>query len=62
LSGRDDKIRQLVVELDAHVAEVKASVAILTALVADDEVPGGPRRSRLTQEATRRAAYVRADN
>jgi hypothetical protein len=39
MSARDDKIRQAVVELDAHVAEVEASVAVLKALLADDEVP-----------------------
>ena len=38
MSARDDKIRQLVAELDAHVAEVEASVATLKALLADDEV------------------------
>jgi hypothetical protein len=27
MSARDDKIRQVVAELDAHVAEVEASVA-----------------------------------
>jgi hypothetical protein len=40
MTARDDKIRQVVAELDAHVAEVEASVAILKALLADDEVPG----------------------
>ena len=39
MTARDDKIRQLVAELDAHIAEVQASVAVLKALVADDEVP-----------------------
>ena len=42
MSARDDKIRQVVAELDAHVAEVEASVAVLKALLADDEVPGRP--------------------
>ena len=37
MTTRDDKIRQVVAELDAHVAKVEASVAILTALLADDE-------------------------
>jgi hypothetical protein len=41
MSGRDDKIRQVVSELDAHVADVEASVAALKALLADDEVPEG---------------------
>jgi hypothetical protein len=40
MSERDDKIRRVVAELDAHVAEVEASVAVLKALLADDEVPG----------------------
>jgi hypothetical protein len=39
MTARDDKIRQVVAELDAHVAEVEASVAILKALLADDDVP-----------------------
>ena len=38
MSARDDKIRQVVAELDAHVAEVEASVAVLKALLTD-EVP-----------------------
>ena len=40
MSARDDKIRQIVAELDAHIAEVEASVAALKALLADDEGPG----------------------
>jgi hypothetical protein len=39
MSARDDKIRQVVAELDAHVAEVEASVAILKALLTNDEIP-----------------------
>jgi hypothetical protein len=39
MSARDDKIRQVVAELDVYVAEVEASVAVLKALLADDEVP-----------------------
>jgi hypothetical protein len=39
MNARDDKIRQVVAELDAHVAEVEASVAALKALLAGDEVP-----------------------
>jgi len=35
MSARDDKIRQVVAELDAHVAEVEASVAVLKALLAE---------------------------
>ena len=38
MSARDDKIRQVVAELDAHVAEVEASVAVLKALLVGDEV------------------------
>jgi hypothetical protein len=40
VSARDDKIRQVVAELDIHIAEVEASIAVLKALVADDDVPG----------------------
>jgi uncharacterized protein YceH (UPF0502 family) len=39
MNARDDKIKQAVAELDAHVAEVEASVAALKALLADHEVP-----------------------
>jgi hypothetical protein len=39
MSARDDKIRQVVAELDVRLAEVEASVAALKALLADDEVP-----------------------
>ena len=39
MSARDDKIRQVVAELDIRLAEVEASVAVLKALLADDEVP-----------------------
>ena len=40
MSARDDKIRQALAELDAHIAEVEASVAVLKALLASDEAPG----------------------
>lgn len=40
MSARDDEIRQVVAELDIHIAEVEASVAVLKALLADDEAPG----------------------
>jgi hypothetical protein len=42
MSARDEEIRRVVAELDVHIAEVEASVAILKALVAvdDNEVPG----------------------
>jgi hypothetical protein len=39
MSARDDKIRQVVAELDVRLAEVEASVAALKALLAGDEVP-----------------------
>jgi hypothetical protein len=38
MSARDDEIRQIIAELDSHVAEVEASVAALKALLADDEI------------------------
>ena len=40
MSDREDKIRQLVAELDVQVAEVEANIAVLKALLADSEVPG----------------------
>jgi hypothetical protein len=40
MSARDDEIRRVVAELDAHMAVVEASVAALKALLADDEVSG----------------------
>ena len=39
MTERDDKIRRVVAELETHVAEVEASVAVLKKLLADDEVP-----------------------
>jgi hypothetical protein len=39
MSERDDEIRRVVAELDAHVAKVEADLAVLKALLADDEVP-----------------------
>ena len=38
MNAREDKIRQVVAELDVHIAEVEASVAALKALLADDEI------------------------
>ena len=38
MSAREDEIRRLVAELDAHVAEVEASVAALKTLLASDEI------------------------
>lgn len=40
MSARDDEIRRVVAELDVHVAEVEARIAVLKALLADGEVPG----------------------
>jgi hypothetical protein len=40
MSARDDEIRRVVAELDIHIAEVEASVAVLKALLAYDEAPG----------------------
>ena len=40
MSDSDDKIRQAVAELEVHVTEVEARIAVLKALLADDEVPG----------------------
>jgi len=40
MSAREDEIRRVVAELDVHVAEVEARVALLKALLADDEVRG----------------------
>jgi hypothetical protein len=34
-----NKIRQVVAELDLHIAEVEANVTILKALLAEDEAP-----------------------
>ncbi|HUI60035.1 MAG TPA: hypothetical protein VLX90_07425 [Steroidobacteraceae bacterium] len=39
MTAREDEIRRLVAELDAHVAVVEASVAALKALLASDEAP-----------------------
>jgi hypothetical protein len=39
MSARDDEIRRVVAELDVHVAEVEARLAVLKALLARDEVP-----------------------
>lgn len=40
MSARDDQIRRVVAELDIHIAQVEANVAVLKALLAEDEVPG----------------------
>ena len=38
MSAREDEIRRLVAELDAHIAEVEANIAALKALMANGEV------------------------
>jgi hypothetical protein len=40
MSAREDEISRVVAELDIHLAEVEARVAILKALLADGEAPG----------------------
>ena len=40
MSDREDKIRQIVAELDVQVADVEANIAVLKALLAKDEIPG----------------------
>jgi hypothetical protein len=40
MSARDDEIRRVVAELDVHIAQVEASVAVLKALMAGEEIPG----------------------
>jgi hypothetical protein len=40
MTAREDKIRQIVAELDVQVAEVEANIAVLKALVAEEEVGG----------------------
>ena len=39
MSARDDQIRQVVAELEVHVAEVETRLAVLKALLARDEIP-----------------------
>ena len=39
MNAREDKIRQVVAELDVHIAEVEATVAALKALLDDGETP-----------------------
>ena len=41
MTARDDEIKRIVAELDAHMAAVEASVAALKALLADDEASAG---------------------
>jgi len=39
MSARENEIRRVVAELDVQVAEVEANLAVLKALLAEDEVP-----------------------
>jgi hypothetical protein len=55
MTGREDKIRQIVAELDVQVAEVEANIAVLKALLVQDVVPGDEDPS-LTPEATLEAS------
>ena len=41
MTAREDEIRRVVADLDVHIAEVEARIAVLKALLADDEVPAG---------------------
>jgi hypothetical protein len=41
MTARDDQIRQVLAELDGHIAAVEATVTALKALVADDEALEG---------------------
>lgn len=45
MTAREDQIRQVLAELEAHIAEVEASVTVLKALLADGEAheDEGPR-------------------
>lgn len=45
MTARDEKIRRVVAELDVQVAEVEANIAVLKALLAEDEDPGDEDRS-----------------
>jgi hypothetical protein len=38
MSARDDEIRRVLAELEVHVTEAEASIAVLKALLADGEV------------------------
>ena len=39
MNVRENKIRQLVAELEVHIADAEADLAALKALLAEDEVP-----------------------
>jgi hypothetical protein len=38
MSAREDEIRRVVAELDAHIAQVEANIAALKGLLADGEI------------------------
>lgn len=60
MNARDDEIKRVVAELDVHVAEVEADIAVLKALLADDEAPGDEDLAcRLTSEADVRRSCPR---
>ena len=52
MSARDDEIRRVVAELDAHIAEAEASIAVLKALLADGEVSEQGDPNGIEPEAT----------
>lgn len=39
MNAHEDEIKRVVAELDAHVAQVEANLALLKALLADGEAP-----------------------
>jgi hypothetical protein len=51
MSARDTEIRRVLAELDVQVAEIEANIAILKALLAEDEVPGDEDPISLRQES-----------
>ena len=49
---RDEEIRRLVAELDVHLAKVEADVAVLKALLAEDD-GGGPGEGETSADPVR---------